>query len=137
MLTDRQKEQLRGLNGFKNESRGITPTYFDFEEQLDDQGIPLFRSEQDIDTGDGYIVGVTLEDYPESILIYYQYFTDGYISGIEYADLADIPEEFHQYLITSQEEMRANIFGALSDLHFDSRENSRGDWRAICVLQGV
>ena len=135
MLTDRQKEQLRGLNYYIDDS-GFRPIYFDFEAALDNEGIPGYRSEQDPDA-DRYGVTVTLEDYPANILVYYQYFIDSDINSIDYVDLADIPENEHPYLIAAQEEMRYNIFEALSDLYFDSKENSRGHWRAICVLEVV
>ena len=39
MLTDKQKEQLRGLSGFENESQ-VDPTYFDFSERT---GAPYVR----------------------------------------------------------------------------------------------
>ena len=136
MLTDKQKEQLRGLNYFINES-GFHPTYFDFEATLDNEGIPLYRSEQDPDA-DRYGVAVTLENYPESILVYYQYFIDSDSSGIDYVDLTDIPEDEHQYLITAQEHMVSNIFDALPGIEFNTKLNSRGYWRAISsVSKGV
>ena len=131
MLSDKQKEQLRGLNSFANESMKY-PTYFDFTEILDDQGIPLFRSERDLDA-DRYGATVTLEDYPANILVYYQYFVDSDTSGIDYVDLADIPKDVHQYLINAHECMVDNIFDALPEIEFNTKLNSRGYWRAIAL----
>jgi hypothetical protein len=108
------------------------PTYFDFKEILDDQGIPLFKSEADLDA-DRYGVTVTLEDYPASILIYYQYFADSDVSGVDYVDLTDIPENVHRYLINAQEHMVEDIFEALPEIDFNTKLNSRGYWRAIAL----
>lgn len=133
MLTDKQKESLRGLNYFENDSME-RPIYFDFQAELDNEGIPLFRSEDEEDA-DRYGVTVTLEDYPENILIYYQYFIDGFETGIDYVSLSDIPAKVHQYLKNSHDHIIENIFDALSELTFDAKCNSRGDWRAICILE--
>lgn len=133
MLTNKQKESLRGLNYFENES-GTFPIFFDYQANLDQEGIPLFRSESEEDA-DRYGVTVTLEDYPGSIIIYYQYFIDGFESGINYVSLSDIPAKVHQFLKNSHDKIIENIFAALPDLAFDAKCNSRGDWRAICILE--
>ena len=133
MLTNKQKESLRGLNYFDNDSMDH-PTYFDFQAELDNEGIPLFRSEDEEDA-DRYGVTVTLEDYPDSILVYYQYFIDGFESGIDYVNLGDIPAKVHQFLKNSHDKIIENIFDALSELTFDAKCNSRGDWRAICIRE--
>ncbi len=133
MLTDKQKEQLRGLNYFENES-GLDPTYFDFEATLENEGIPLYRNEQDPDA-DRYGVTVTLEDRPANVLMYYQYFIYSDSGGIDYVDLTDIPKDEHQYLINAQEHMVENVFETLPDIEFNTKVNSKGYWRAICILE--
>lgn len=86
MLTDKEKENVRGRQWFDYHMADATPEYFDFE-KIEGVFTPDNRMDWEKDWPG---VKVTLADDVDDIYLYYVYFLSTHKSGIMTVDLEEI-----------------------------------------------